>query len=148
MTIKKLPKVLINTIPKSGTHLMLQMILGIPGMKITPSWITDIDDLEKIANGSVGPSHFDYSLELVEHIREQDIKVIFISRDLRDIVVSLVHFVMKNKWGNHPWNPYLKSLESHDERLLAMIRGTTEVLVKKGHSMDFFYIYNPFYSVG
>ena len=27
-------------------------------------------------------------------------------------------------------------------------RGTTEVLVKKGHSMDFFYIYNPFYSVG
>jgi hypothetical protein len=29
-----------------------------------------------------------------------------------------------------------------------LFRGTTEVLVKKGHSMDFFYIYNPFYSVG
>ncbi|MHA7584608.1 signal peptidase II [Paenibacillus vandeheii] len=31
---------------------------------------------------------------------------------------------------------------------IVLIGGTTEVLVKKGHSMDFFYIYNPFYSVG
>ena len=28
------PKVLVNSIPKSGTHLLLQIILGIPGMII------------------------------------------------------------------------------------------------------------------
>jgi sulfotransferase 6B1 len=118
-----LPKVLVNSVPKSGTHLLLQIILGIPGMIITPAWIINKEDLELIKPGSVGPAHLDYSKEQVNILMNKNIKQIFISRDLRDIAVSLVHFVMLNKWGNHPWTPYLNSLKTHDERLLTMIRG-------------------------
>lgn len=122
--IVRLPKVLVNSVPKSGTHLLLQIILGIPGMIITPSWITEDKDLEKIKSGSVGPGHFNYSKDFANVLKQENIKVIFISRDLRDIAVSLVHFVMLNKWGHHPWTPYFKNvLKTHDERLLAVING-------------------------
>ncbi|KAA9013579.1 sulfotransferase domain-containing protein [Niallia endozanthoxylica] len=118
-----LPKVLVNSLPKSGTHLLLQIVLGIPGMIITPAWIEEDKDLKMIKLGSVGPAHLDYSEKHVNILKQENIKVIFISRDLRDVVVSLVHFVMLNKWGNHPWTPYLKELKTHDERLLTMIQG-------------------------
>lgn len=120
---RPLPRVLVNSLPKSGTHLLLQMILGIPGMIITPAWIIEDKDLDLINSGSVGPGHLVHSAERAQFLKQKDIKVIFISRDLRDVAVSLVHFVMLNKWGNHPWTPYLKNLKTHDERLLAMING-------------------------
>ncbi|UYP07519.1 sulfotransferase domain-containing protein [Priestia megaterium] len=118
-----MPKILINSVPKSGTHLLLQIILGIPDIIITPAWIIEDKDLDMINSCSVGPAHLIYSAERAKLISEKNIKVIFISRDLRDVVVSLVHFVMLNKWGNHPWTPYLNKLKTHEERLLTMIKG-------------------------
>jgi len=118
-----LPKVVVSSLPKSGTHLLLQIILGIPGMIITPAWIIEDKNIDLVKHGSVGPAHFVYSSERVDLLKQNNIKVIYISRDLRDVVVSLVHFVMLNKWGNHPWTPYLNHLKTHDERLLAMIKG-------------------------
>lgn len=120
--IQSRAKVLVNSIPKSGTHLLLQLILGIPGLKITPSWIAGEEDLDKIQESFVGPGHLSYSLH--HFIKQRKIKTIFISRDLRDNVVSLVHFVMKNQY-NHPWHPYLSHLKTHDERLMTMIKGVT-----------------------
>jgi hypothetical protein len=122
----ELPRVLVNSVPKSGTHLLLQIILGIPGMKITPTWIMNNYQFDSLTPGRVGPGHLNFSKERAELLKQNDIKMIFISRDLRDIAVSLVHFVMLNKWGNHPWNPYLQQkLTTHDERLLAIIQGVT-----------------------
>lgn len=118
-----MPKILINSVPKSGTHLLIQIILGIPGIIITPAWVAEDKDLDMINSGSVGPAHLIYSTERANLLNEKNIKVIFVSRDLRDVVVSLVHFVMLNKWGNHPWTPYLNTLTTHEERLLAMIKG-------------------------
>src|SRR5699024_5482514 len=60
--IQSRAKVLVNSIPKSGTHLLLQLILGIPGLKITPSWIAGEEDLDKIQESFVGPGHLSYSL--------------------------------------------------------------------------------------
>ncbi|MGJ3195539.1 glycosyltransferase [Peribacillus frigoritolerans] len=118
-----LPRILVNSVPKSGTHLLLQIILGIPGIRRSNFWVFEEQHLEKMEIGYVNTGHFSYSSEREEKISETDIKVIFICRDLRDVVVSLVHFVMLNKY-NHPWNPYMKShLKSHDERLMALIKG-------------------------
>ncbi|MDF9761212.1 hypothetical protein OKW24_002985 [Peribacillus simplex] len=58
-----LPNVLVNSLPKSGTHLLLQIILGIPGMEITPAWVIEDKDLDMIKPGSVGPAHLVYSSE-------------------------------------------------------------------------------------
>lgn len=119
----KMPKILVNSLPKSGTHLLLQIILGIPGMIITPAWIVEEKDLKLFTPGSVGPGHLIYSAEQVNLLKNNNIKTVFISRYLRDVAVSLVHFVMLNKWGNHPWTPYLKDQANHDDRLMTMIKG-------------------------
>jgi hypothetical protein len=82
----------------------------------------------------VGPAHLPYTPENAKKLKTWRVNVVFISRDLRDIAVSLFHFVMENKW-NHPYNPYLKHLKTHEERLLAIIRGvppTEENLSKFG----------------
>jgi hypothetical protein len=120
-----LPKVLVNSVPKSGTHLLMQLILGIPGMMITPTWYypTTFNSLQSMKSGQMGPAHLHYSPEQAAQLEKWGIKVVFISRDPRDIAVSLVHFIMENKWNNHPFSPYLRSLKTHEDRLLAIIRG-------------------------
>lgn len=35
MAAQPLPKVLLNSVPKSGTNLLLQMLQGIPGLKMS-----------------------------------------------------------------------------------------------------------------
>ncbi|MDA7026710.1 glycosyltransferase [Bacillus sp. CLL-7-23] len=120
----KLPKILVNSVPKSGTHLLLQIILGIPGMRRTNFWVFEEKHLKNLKTGYVATGHFAYSQNREKILSDSDIKTIFIYRDLRDIAVSLVHFVMINKY-NHPWNPYLKNgLKNHEDRLMAMIKGT------------------------
>lgn len=118
-----LPKVLVNSIPKSGTHLLLQLVLGIPGMSITPKWITSIDDLQLIQPGFVGPAHLPCVPGIKQGIKQKKIKMIFIYRDLRDNLISLVHFIMKNQF-DHPWHPYIaNTLKTHEERITALIKG-------------------------
>ena len=68
------PKVLVNSIPKSGTHLLLQIILGIPGMIITPSWIIEDEDLALIMPGSVGPGHLIHSAERTQLLKQKNTK--------------------------------------------------------------------------
>ncbi|MGF2617915.1 sulfotransferase domain-containing protein [Rossellomorea vietnamensis] len=116
-------KILVNSIPKSGTHLMMQLVQGIPGMTIAASWIHPEEKLSLIKEGIFAPAHLPYSPSAEEYIRKNNIKIILVTRDLRDNVVSLVHFVMRNQY-NHPYNPYLeKGLHSHEDRLMTMIKG-------------------------
>ncbi|MEC1262775.1 glycosyltransferase [Bacillus swezeyi] len=121
----RLPKVLVNSVPKSGTHLLLQIILGIPGMRRTDFWVFEEKHLKDLKPGYTATGHFAHSADREKIIDETNIKTIFIYRDLRDIAVSLVHFVMINKY-NHPWNPFMKNhLKNHDERLMAIIKGAS-----------------------
>ncbi|MFC4077957.1 glycosyltransferase [Salinithrix halophila] len=130
--LKPLPKVFINSVPKSGTHLMLQIILGIPGMMQhhTPwHYPSNLEGLNKILPGQVGMGHFPYKPSYSQVLKELGFKVIFISRDPRDVAVSLAHFTMKKSpiFGpkqHHPLYPYLIQQKTHEERLMTIIKGT------------------------
>lgn len=116
-------KILVNSIPKSGTHLMLQLVEGIPGMTITDNWIHPEEELAHIKEGIFGPAHLPFSPTAEEYIRKNNIKMILVTRDLRDNVVSLVHFILRNQY-NHPYTPYIENgVHSHEDRIMTMIKG-------------------------
>ncbi|MGV3267657.1 hypothetical protein ACEE99_27695, partial [Cytobacillus pseudoceanisediminis] len=55
--------------------------------------------------------------------------------------LNIVKEGYSHNWLGKSYAKIIANLETE-----TLLWGTTEVLVKKGHSMDFFYIYNPFYS--
>ncbi|XXM71194.1 sulfotransferase domain-containing protein [Lysinibacillus sphaericus] len=115
-------KIMINSIPKSGTHLLLQLILGYSNTT-KYRWIFKEEEIKDIKPGEVILAHLEHSKTAQKLISDNNIKMIFLYRDLRDISVSLLHFILKNQY-NHPMNPYLvNKLSSNDQRLLAIIKG-------------------------
>jgi hypothetical protein len=121
-----LPKVYVNSVPKSGTHLLSQILQGIPGMKDVVTWyfLENFDTIKDLPHGLLGLGHFPYKPEVLKKIRKNGIKPIFLSRDPRDIAVSLAHFFAWEKVKDHPLHEHFtKQLKTQDERLLAIIRG-------------------------
>jgi hypothetical protein len=84
-------KVLVNSIPKSGTHLATRVIEELTGFvgRIIP---TNLDDLK--SNQFMG-AHLPYSVENELLLRKNNVKGVFIFRDPRDQLVSNVFFIYK-----------------------------------------------------
>jgi sulfotransferase 6B1 len=123
-----LPKILVNSVPKSGTNLLMQLVLGIPHMRkkeIPPGgvYISNFDCLQELQNGEMTYGHLLYRPEFPDQLERWSIKQLFISRDPRDVTVSMAHFIV-DKFPQHPLYPYLtEHLNTHEERLLALIEG-------------------------
>ncbi|TYR81750.1 sulfotransferase domain-containing protein [Priestia megaterium] len=125
-----LPKVLINSVPKSGTHLLLQIILGIPGMKFrkatADSFVFYADhykEVKTIAGGDVALGHLPYNMALTSDINQTGIKHIFISRDLRDVTVSYMYFIINQCPEHLIYRYFTEHLKTNEERLQALISG-------------------------
>jgi hypothetical protein len=113
-----LPKVLINSVPKSGTNLLLQIILGIPNVKRV-----DKSTLFHLQNGQVVTAHLAFDEKIKEDLLQNSIKQVFIYRDPRDVTVSLRHFI-NEKFPEHPLHKVFKNrLVTKDQQLDALICG-------------------------
>ena len=126
--------VLCNSFPKSGTHLLYQILYSIPqlsqwddivsvqslsGTMNTPSHIRW--KLGSAPKDSIVRSHLMYCKEINNIVEELNCKVIFIYRDLRDVAVSHARWVTKEK-RIFLHNSY-KQLSSFEEQLLYSING-------------------------
>jgi len=120
------PKVLVNSCPKAGTHLLLGVIFNFP--QIVSRWRKDIVDVrvdaEEIASlrrGQVLSGHFFWSEELVGALTASDVRPLFIIRDLRDVAVSRAFY--HSSLTNHPAYPNFKQSRDKQEQLLLAIKG-------------------------
>jgi hypothetical protein len=102
--------VICNSYPKSGTHLLYQILYSIPGLQ---QWddIVCIQALCGIMNtpahirwkigsapdNSIVRSHLMFSEEILDILSEHQCKLLFIYRDLRDVAVSHARWVMKEE---------------------------------------------------
>lgn len=131
------PRIFINSFPKSGTHLVEQLIqpLAYPmpadkpwagtftGHSWTTNWIPIKKTLRRIGyirDGTYAKGHLGYEEQIENFLWGIGSAVIFIYRDPRDVAVSLTHHILDD--GMHDANEWYKEL-GFDGALLAVIQG-------------------------
>lgn len=119
------PRILVASVPKSGTNMLMHTLNLFPYLTIKGSLagLPLEGHREGIANlkpGQVISSH--RSMEDLSTVVDKcNVKVIFITRDPRDVCISLVHYVMKNP--EHDLHSYFQTLPDDHTRLLKTICG-------------------------
>ena len=138
------PILFANSFPKSGTHLLTQVLQGFPsigpavdsglpavvtfegdsGRSRTPQEI--LTDLERLLPGDIAYGHLHALPPVVDFLCRGGICAYFILRDPRDVAVSHVHYVTEMEPGHAHHRYYTEELHSFDERLRASILGRPE----------------------
>lgn len=130
------PPCLANSVPKSGTHLLLQVLRGIPGTRYFGSFIASLPALtmqerseraqilrmRALVPGEAVGAHIHYSPRYAEILEEMNAAHFFIYRDPRDIVVSeALYLARMSPW--HRLHKTFATLPNDDERIAFAITG-------------------------
>lgn len=127
--------VLCNSYPKSGTHLLAQVLEAIPGLRLwndivsvqSLSGVINTDShirwkLGSVPGGQIIRSHLMCTNEIKKILDERKYRSIFIYRDLRDVAVSHVKWVMREK--RYFLNPvYARYFNNENACLMSTISG-------------------------
>jgi hypothetical protein len=125
------PKILLNSIPKAGTNLMDSILQEYPGIcprsgrTLMTGGLVQEKEIKKVLSikkGFYQLAHLPSDDNLLSSLRGSDIKIIFIIRDPRDIIISNFKYVLSIDI-THKAHNYIKSLESDHERIKACIVG-------------------------
>ena len=126
------PKVLANSIPKAGTHLLTRCLTLMPG--ITDSGLRlrgRVHDqnlearLRRVGGGCFMPAHVYYTEQREQILSDLGFQIVLIIRDPRDIVVSHYHYVTYGS-RRHQLRHYYRSLPDDAARLMTSITGIQE----------------------
>lgn len=138
--------VLINSFPKSGTHLLFQILEIIPNLKSYGTFLASTPsiphrkrskakicrEINRTVPGELLRSHLFYDNVYVEALRNKNVVHYFIYRDPRDVAISEAFFLTYNyRW--HSIHRYYRALRSDNERIAFSILGV------KGASFPFYY---------
>ena len=134
--IAKNPVYLANSFPKSGTHLLLQILSAFPNahqykmmLASTPSLTlrqrSDENVIGHVRNfvpGEVLGAHLFHNAKFISSMDRRNVAHYFIYRDLRDVVVSEMHYLKSmNHW--HRLHKFMLSLSSDNDRISALLTG-------------------------
>jgi hypothetical protein len=147
LSLQDAPVLFANSFPKSGTHLLTQVLQGFPRFTPTvdsglPAIITFqgdtgrprsggeiIHDLQRLLPGDIAYGHLHALPEVVEYLSRQGMAAYFILRDPRDVVVSHVHYVTEMEPNHAHHRYYTQDLHTFDERLRTSILGIPDPAV-------------------
>lgn len=139
------PILFCNSFPKSGTHLLTQVLSGftqlapvvesglpavvtfdsITGKQRSESEI--INDLNKYKPGDIGYGHLHATGAMIAWLCRDGVVPYFILRDPRDVVVSHVHYVTEMAPNHIHHQYYTRELRTFEERLQASILGRSDM---------------------
>lgn len=131
----KLPQLLCNSYPQSGTHLLAQILGAVPGYRLWND-IVAVQSLSGTMNtarhirwklgsvpgGSVVRAHLPFDPQILKILKEREYTRFLIYRDLRDIAASRAEYIIKEK-RVYLYDLYRNHLCSRDKRLMACING-------------------------
>lgn len=136
------PRVLANSIPKSGTHLLARCLEQFPGLidsgvHLKPETQTAALEttLSALYTGSFATAHLPFTSERAEALASSDIVHTLTIRDPRDVVVSHFHYVTRRA-TNHPLHAYFNTLPSDTARLMVSIQGVDAAATGVGHDLE------------
>ncbi len=141
---EKAPALFANSFPKSGTHLLTQVLSGFtklgPFVETGLPAVTMFDgptgaprlnleiwsELSQLRPGDIRYGHLHAEPEIMAALCQPGIAPFFILRDPRDVVVSHVFYVtdIESNHAHHEF--YTKELHTFEERLLVSILGRPE----------------------
>ncbi len=135
------PILFANSFPKSGTHLLTQVMHGFCGFGFAveaglPAVVTFdgltgrqrspaeiLNDLKRLLPGDIAYGHVHSFPEAVNFLCQEGIAGYFILRDPRDVAVSHVHYIAEMAPGHILHRYYHEILPGFDERLEASVAG-------------------------
>ena len=131
---KAAPKILANSIPKSGTHLLERLLYLLPGISrqfAGTFWVQDDLPLfqqkcARLQNGQFMVSHLFYREEYPAILDEHGIKPILMIRDPRDVVISNVNYITRANKKHRLHDFFANHLQNDKERLHCCIKGSRE----------------------
>ncbi|MEA3351147.1 MAG: sulfotransferase domain-containing protein [Chloroflexota bacterium] len=147
--LKRSPILFANSFPKSGTHLLTQVLQGLTrispavdsglpailtfdGPTGQPRPLDDIlADLRRLRPGDVAYGHLHALPAVTAELTHEGTATFFIYRDPRDVVVSHVHYVTEMQTDHVHHQYYAEELQNFDERL------TTSILGRPGLDVPF-----------
>jgi hypothetical protein len=131
------PPVLANSFPKSGTHLLVQILGGLPDRvnygEFLASTTSSFRFRERSAEstcrfirgfvpGEIIRGHLYFEPLYADELAKRHTVNYFIYRDLRDVVVSEAHYLRDmNRW--HRLHPYFRRLKSIEDAITLSITG-------------------------
>jgi len=145
--IEQMPVLFGNSFPKSGTHLLTQILAGFAQLgPVVDSGLPPIvtfegdtgrqrpltaifSDLSRLLPGDISYGHLHAVDEITAFLSKEDVASYFIYRDPRDVVVSHVFYVtdINNRHVHHDY--YVNSLASFEQRLEVSILGRPELAI-------------------
>jgi len=144
-SLSDVPIFFANSFPKSGTHLLFQVLQGFaqlgPAVDSGLPAVVTFDgptgqprptnaimrDLQRFRPGDVAYGHLHALPEIVSLLTRDGVAPFFIYRDPRDVVVSHVHYVTEMEPNHVHHNYYRYELQNFDERLRTSILGRPDV---------------------
>jgi hypothetical protein len=138
-----------NSFPKSGTHLLTQVLQGFTRLGPAvdsglPAVVTFdgftgrqraaqeiIADLERLLPGDIAYGHVHAFPAAIEFMRREGVAAYFILRDPRDVVVSHVHYVAEMAPSHIHHRYYHEILPDFERRLAASIAGVPAAELEK-----------------
>ncbi len=131
--------IIVNSFPKSGTHLLLQIINSFPNiidrgqfLASTPSFSMKINShagmarrVNSLLNNEVASAHMFYSAEVSEAIASKNCLHYFIYRDPRDVCISEAYYLRyMNRW--HRLHKYFREMDDIGKCIDLSIDGLPE----------------------
>ncbi|HVW99781.1 MAG TPA: hypothetical protein VHA52_05035 [Candidatus Babeliaceae bacterium] len=112
--------ILINCIPKTGTHLVGKCLFLLTGKRhLLHAGVPDKAKLKELSKDNFFSTHTKYTREHAREIEENNYKCFFILRDWRDQLVSFTYWVLKR---DQEW-PGLRYMEFNDLLMELIERG-------------------------
>ena len=134
------PVIFGNSFPKSGTHLLAQIVLAFPrfglavdrGMGPVLTFVRQtgrerssreiLGDLKKLYPGDVAFGHITAAADIMRELNQKRVAHYFMVRDPRDVVVSHA-FYIGDKATHNVHHEYYKALPTLDDRIRVSILG-------------------------
>ena len=141
LSLRGVPVLFANSFPKSGTHLLTQVLQGFPaigpavesGLPAIVTFEGDtgrarpveeiLADFSRLLPGDIAYGHVHALPEVMDFLGRPGYCAYFILRDPRDVVVSHVHYVTEMEPNHIHHRYYTDVLANFDERLRTSILG-------------------------
>ncbi len=134
-----MPIVIGNAMPKSGSHLLIQVLLGLtkigpfvdPGLPPLTRSASNrnlpeesvLANLHKLGPGDIAYAYLHARQPYLSELGRPNVAAFFIYRDPRDVIVSQIFYALEMHKGHGMHRYYAQELNNMEERINAAING-------------------------